>query len=259
MGGEELSVACQSATIAKPNSILSWLRTFCVGVNKRYKVWITDGCFKLLLLAAIANVSAQTLVDLSTQSKNVDFSNALLTKPVQVVSTLPPSCSTGRLVFLLSATPGQNLYACTATNIWTQLSSGGSVGTSNVLAGFGVLLVTVGPSTYATVDTAAILSRSAAQGSTSNFCQSATGNTNYACSLNPTLQTYTGPTSTPPGSTCLVLYVDVPNVAGATLNVDTLGPVPILGRSGGPLAGGDIPAKQPIPICYSGSAFILPH
>jgi hypothetical protein len=216
-----------------------------------------QSAFALLLVVLISATTAmaQTQLDLSTQAKNVDFSKAISTKPVQVVSTLPASCSQFQIVFLTSAIPGQNLFFCTAANTWTQQSVSGS--STNVLAGFGVLLVTSGPLTYITVDTSVILSRATAQASTSNFCQSTSGTTNYACSLTPTLQAYTGPNSIPPGSTCLVLYVDVPNTASATLNVDHLGPVPILERSGATLSGGDIPASQPILACYSGSAFIL--
>jgi hypothetical protein len=214
-----------------------------------------------LVLGAGACVNAQTLVDLSTQSKNVDFSRALSTKPVQVASTLPASCLIGQLIFLLTAPPGQNLYGCTAPNIWSQLTGGANASAANILAGFGILLLpsTIPGLTYVTIDTAAVLSRLAGQASTHIFCRSSTGNTTYTCALNPTLLTYTGPSSEPPGSTCLVLFVDVLGGAGATLEVDHLGPRPILERSGEPLVSGDIPAGQPVPVCFNGLAFVLSH
>ena len=82
-----------------------------------------------LLLTGAAQAQ-QTQVDLSSQSKKVDFSSATTTKPVRV-GALPPTsvCTAGEMYFNTSATPGQNLYLCTASG-WTQLttSGGGSSG-----------------------------------------------------------------------------------------------------------------------------------
>lgn len=60
-----------------------------------------------------------TAVDLRTQTKDVDFSGALSTKPVQAGGILPATCSMGALFYLTVAAAGSNLYACTAANIWT--------------------------------------------------------------------------------------------------------------------------------------------
>lgn len=76
----------------------------------------------------------QTLVDLRSQSKNVDFSAASSTRPTQTGTILPAVCQTGALFYKLDATAGQNLYGCTAPNLWTlesSGSSGGGSGTSN--------------------------------------------------------------------------------------------------------------------------------
>lgn len=78
----------------------------------------------VLLFVALA--WGQTRVDLRSQAKNVDFSQAPATKPVKTGSILPQTCSTGELFFKTDAPAGQNLYACTSTNTWTVLSSGGS-------------------------------------------------------------------------------------------------------------------------------------
>jgi hypothetical protein len=209
------------------------------------------------LLIVTASLEAQTLIDLSTQTKNVDFSGAVSTKPVALVSVLPSTCSVGQIVFLKTAPAGQNLYFCTAANTWSTQGGVGGPSGGNFNQGFGILFVASQSLTYVTIDTSVILSRASAQASISNFCQSTTGSTAYACFLSPTLLTYTGPTSNPPGSTCLVLYVDTANVSSATVNVDTLGPVPILERSGGALTAGDVPARQPVMACYNGSAFII--
>jgi hypothetical protein len=86
---------------------------------------------KLLSFLIAAACAAQTQVNLRTQSREVDFSGAATTKPAKAGTTLPASCSTGELFFKLDATAGQNLYACTGTNTWTQIigTGGGGGGT----------------------------------------------------------------------------------------------------------------------------------
>ena len=80
--------------------------------------------FRVLWLLTLP-MFAQTAVDLRTQSKNVDFSGAPSTKPMQTGTTLPSTCATGQMFFLTSAPAGSNLYGCESTNIWT-LEGGGS-------------------------------------------------------------------------------------------------------------------------------------
>jgi hypothetical protein len=86
----------------------------------------------LLLSAGLAN--AQTQVDLQSQSKNIDFSGAAATRPVKTGTSLPSNCSVGELFFRIDASPGGNLYGCTATNTWSQLGSGGG-GLSSYVGG----------------------------------------------------------------------------------------------------------------------------
>ncbi len=74
------------------------------------------------LVIALAN--AQTLVDLRTQSKSVNFTAANYTSPFQSGTSLPASCSMGQAYFETNAAAGLNLYGCTATNSWTLLSAG---------------------------------------------------------------------------------------------------------------------------------------
>ena len=69
-------------------------------------------------------LSAQTQVDLRTQSKSVDFSGASVTKPMSAGNSLPATCAISQMYFLLTAPAGANLYACSAANQWT-LQSGG--------------------------------------------------------------------------------------------------------------------------------------
>jgi hypothetical protein len=73
----------------------------------------------LLWAAFVATGEGQTLVDLRTQSKSVDFSGATSTKPMQTGSSLPAACVVGQFFFLTTAPAGSNVYACDAVNVWT--------------------------------------------------------------------------------------------------------------------------------------------
>jgi hypothetical protein len=78
----------------------------------------------LLALLLAASCFGQTLVDLRTQSKSIDFSALPSTRPVQVGTVLPATCQVGQLFFKSDASAGANLYGCAATNIWAVQSSG---------------------------------------------------------------------------------------------------------------------------------------
>jgi hypothetical protein len=87
---------------------------------------------KLLILALAAGSCgyAQTLINLQTQGKAVDFSNSNSTRPVKTGTVLPATCSAGELYFKRDAPPGQNLYGCTASNVWMPLASGSVAATA---------------------------------------------------------------------------------------------------------------------------------
>jgi hypothetical protein len=72
-----------------------------------------------MIVATAVGLIAQTKVDLRTQSKSVDFSAAPFTRPVRTGTSLPGACSAAEMFYLTNATPGYNLYYCTATNVWT--------------------------------------------------------------------------------------------------------------------------------------------
>jgi hypothetical protein len=82
------------------------------------------GVASALVAVTMAQALAQTRVDLHSQTKNVDFSNAATTKPSKIGTVLPATCSVGETFFKTDAPPGQNLYACTAANVWTAQGSG---------------------------------------------------------------------------------------------------------------------------------------
>ncbi len=67
--------------------------------------------------------SGQTSVNLASQSRNADFSSFSFTRPIAVASALPSSCQTGQLFYNSAASPGSNLYSCTAVNTWTSVGA----------------------------------------------------------------------------------------------------------------------------------------
>ena len=89
---------------------------------------LTTGLF--LWTALVTTGEGQTLVDLRTQSKSVDFSAAGSTKPMQTGSSLPSTCAVGQFYFLTTAAAGSNVYACNPVNTWTVEGSGLSVNAS---------------------------------------------------------------------------------------------------------------------------------
>ncbi|HEY3936883.1 MAG TPA: hypothetical protein VGL97_05610, partial [Bryobacteraceae bacterium] len=68
-----------------------------------------------------------TQINLGTQGRNVDFTNALWTRPVKTGASLPATCSSGDLFFNTSAPSGTNLYGCPTANNWVQFSPGTAV------------------------------------------------------------------------------------------------------------------------------------
>jgi hypothetical protein len=87
--------------------------------------------FRYILLAGLVAWTAhtQTRVDLRTQSKSVDFSAAITTKPIKTGTVLPAVCGAGEAFFNLNAPGGSNLYLCTSQNSWVlQVGTTGPTG-----------------------------------------------------------------------------------------------------------------------------------
>ena len=115
----------------------------------------------VLLVTLAGQAFGQTMVDLRTQSKSVDFSNLPSTRPTTVGTSLPATCQTGQLYFNSAATPGANLYGCSAANVWSELSggssssigttvtSGGSATMASQLGDFGASLNSSNPNSLA--------------------------------------------------------------------------------------------------------------
>ncbi len=79
-----------------------------------------------ILAGASFLVRGQTVIDLKTQTKSVDFTGAAYTKPFKSGSALPATCGTGEAFLNSGAPAGKNFYTCTSTNTWT-IQSGSSL------------------------------------------------------------------------------------------------------------------------------------
>jgi hypothetical protein len=78
----------------------------------------------------------QTALDLSKQSKNVNFSNAQSTTPWKMGSVLPVTCNTGEVFFNTSANNGLNINLC-LSNSWVAFTGAlGSIPVQTGSAGF---------------------------------------------------------------------------------------------------------------------------
>lgn len=89
---------------------------------------LIPNCLLLVVLGGLSPVMAQTKLDLRTQSRNVDFTSALSTKPFKTGDFLPAICAVGELFFRTNSPAGKNLHGCTTTNAWTAQSVGSSLG-----------------------------------------------------------------------------------------------------------------------------------
>lgn len=90
---------------------------------------------KLLLMStAVAVAGAQTQIDLQHQARGIDFTAAAYTMPLQLGSSLPPTCMVGQAFMMTGAAAGSNLYFCLATNQWTLEGGSGSGGAANGLS-----------------------------------------------------------------------------------------------------------------------------
>ena len=295
----------------------------------------------VLVWAAGCALYAQTLVDLRTQSKSVDFTTATTTKPMKTGTVLPAACGLGEAFFKTNAPAGSNLYLCTSQNSWT-LQSGtpgpagptGSTGaagpagpsgangavaviqsggtnlpvesilnftgggcaddsgnartncsgagisgvsvavngsaqgmqpTLNLISGLGIIQAcanNVGANRVdctPALDTGFALSRALDQAGTDHsvIATSVGAGIAFSATLSPTLTTYTQ------NQTFSLIASDHSCGAGATLNIDSLGPIALKKLLGGALVGigaGDCVQNVPIMLRAYGSpvtAFVL--
>jgi hypothetical protein len=224
--------------------------------------------FRTLLAAFVVfTAAAQTRVDLRTQAKSVDFTAATTTKPVKTGTALPSTCAIGEMFFKTDALAGANMYGCTGANTWsvqgtnlTVESDGAVVGSrqmANFTTGPGLLSLMADTGSEIDVlwalDTSVVQTQPGEQTGRALLCASATGSpATYQCSLTPTLGAYVA------GMT-LHWKPDVNGGGGpTTLNIDTLGAMPIRLRDGvSDPAATDILAGALYDIWYDGTQFRL--
>jgi hypothetical protein len=235
-----------------------------------------SGDYSFTQITGTASASQLPAVAMRTDQSNAvatgttqDFSKALHTLPMQsgVTANLPGLCTIGETYFATDAPASANVYGCTAANTWTDQgtltvqSNGLAVGTRqklNFVTGTGLVNVITDDGTELNVqtalDTSVAQTQIGDQSGATLFCGSTGGLTsNYVCSLSPTLTTYT----------MGMLLRWLPDVNGAggptTLNVDTLGNVPIKLLDGvtNPTSA-NIVGGQLYEIWYDGASFRLP-
>ena len=97
----------------------------------------------LLVVSCAGLLCGQTMVDLRTQSKSVDFSGANATKPFKSGTVFPSACAVGEMFFKTDAAAGSNLYGCTSLNAWT-LQQNTQIGVPSVTGNSGKVLSTDG-------------------------------------------------------------------------------------------------------------------
>lgn len=156
----------------------------------------------LTAIVGLTGASGQTLINLSTQGKNVDFTNAPYTRPLKTGTSLPATCTTGDMYLNLSGAVGKNLYACTATNTWTQ-QSGGTAGLADPGANGVVVRTAQNVTTAVTAPNGTIVGTTDTQTLTNKSIDASEINTGvFAAARMPALS---GDVSTSAGSTATAL------------------------------------------------------
>lgn len=235
-----------------------------------------SGDYSFTQVAGAASASQLPVVAMRTDQSNAvatgttqDFSKAAHTLPMQsgVLANLPGTCTIGETYFATNAPAGADVYGCTIANTWTAQgtltveSDGLAVGTRrtlNFVTGTGLVTVITDDGTEINVqsalDTSVAQTQMGDQSGATLLCASTGALTsNYRCSLSPTLTTYTM-------GMLLRWLPDVNGVGGSTtLNVDTLGNVPIKLVDGvtNPTSA-NIVGGQLYDIWYDGAVFRLP-
>lgn len=227
--------------------------------------------FAVLLLASAADSAyGQTQVDLKTQAKTVDFTQAPSTRPVKTGTSIPATCTVGDLFFLTIAVPGANVYGCVAVNTWSLQSGGGSggggsvtidsnstlVGTrgvNNFIAGAGIMNLISDTGTQINiqqnVDPSYIETRAQEQTGVDLTLSCTTGSsTTFGCS---------------PNGNVLMAYTDQQRFgwkpdascgAAPTINISTLGVKPMYRSDGSAIQPGDCTAGTQVGIWYDAAA-----
>ena len=109
------------------DEIAFWTRSENMPREKQMRT-LRNMVVSLLVFAPI--VAAQLHVGGLTTDPGapVDFSASTVTTPTAVGTSLPGTCTVGQQFFKSNNSAGTELYLCTATNTWTQVTGGGGGG-----------------------------------------------------------------------------------------------------------------------------------
>ncbi len=224
----------------------------------------------VVLAAGAVVLCGQTQVDLRTQSKTVDFTQAPETRPLKTGTVIPATCAVGDLYFLTTAVAGANVYGCVAVNTWSLQSGGGgggggsvtvdngstvvgSRGTINFIAGTGIMDLISDTGTQINVqqnvDPTYVLIRSQEQSGVDLSLSCTSGSSSaYLCSPNGNVLTaYTDQQR-------LAWKPDVSCAAAPTINVSTLGVKQMYRSDGTAIQAGDCTAGAQVGIWYDATA-----
>ncbi len=230
---------------------------------------------RLILITLPIAAFGQTQVDLHTQSKSVDFTSAIFTRPVKTGTTLPGSCTTGDLFFNTAAPAGSNLYGCVSANTFVLLSGGSGGGGSvvwqtggtttatgsqaNFVAGSGILLAgsAVGPGyqLQASADLSFLQSRGTAQlGTSTTLSETSSSPSAYTTTTNPVFSTL------PSGAGQMPLWTWKVGTgcsgAGMTMQVNALPatPAPVVNADGSIPSAAQCASGQRLIVTYDSAA-----
>jgi len=77
----------------------------------------------VLISVSLPSNGQQIINGSRTLLGNWDASGAATTKPLKAGTAIPAACGLGEMFFKTDATAGANVFLCTGTNTWTQISS----------------------------------------------------------------------------------------------------------------------------------------
>jgi hypothetical protein len=167
-----------------------------------------------------------------------DFTGAGATLPAKSGTTLPSTCRQGEVFFRTDAAAGQNLFFCTATNVWTQMSGGGlgDPGSNGLVK---------------RTDANATAPATASDLAAPAYCVDSGSTDSYVCSVSPAVGGYTT-------GLRVTLRANTANTGSASLKMNGLGSVTIRKNQSQDLSDNDIKAGQVVELVYDGSIFQMP-
>ncbi len=104
-------------------SAVTDLRDFSMRIRHANGNGMSVACTGGTCVHQVDSAVVQTKTDPYTPLAQFDAAAATLTRPVRTGTALPGTCTLGEQFFKTNATAGQNLYGCTASNVWNVLGA----------------------------------------------------------------------------------------------------------------------------------------